>query len=47
MNQFKNVLVTGGGRINQSGENLSAVGAFDEMFFQFHDLCIVPVGRKK
>ena len=41
------VLVTGGGWINQSREHLGAVGALDEMFFQFHDCSIVPVGRKK
>ena len=41
------VLVTGVGWINQSSESLGAVGALDEMFFQFHDCSIVPVGREK
>lgn len=41
------VLVTGGGWINQGSEHLGAVGALDEMFFQFHDCSIVPVGCKK
>jgi hypothetical protein len=41
------VLVTGVGWINQSSESLGAVGALNDMFFQFHDCSIVPVGRKK
>ena len=41
------ILITSGGWINQDSEHLGAVGALDEMFFQFHDCSIVPVGRKK
>jgi hypothetical protein len=41
------VLVTGGGWINQGSESLGAVGALDEVFFQFHHCSIVPVGEKK
>ena len=40
------VLVTGIGRINQISESLSAVGALNDMFLQFHDCSIVPLCRQ-